>query len=150
MAPGARRLRNACEPGVGDRQLANRMRPLGDGLRARSRGRPRIRDTVSWVSEFGRTGNENGNGGTDHGPWQRDWVMGGPVCGRGRVYGTWPGLASEKLHENRDLAITTDFREWRHHPRGTGASTTAPFAAVLTGAPPREAGVVGSSGPEEQ
>jgi uncharacterized protein (DUF1501 family) len=27
------------------------------------------------------------------------------------VYGKWPGLASEQLYENRDLAITTDFRD---------------------------------------
>jgi uncharacterized protein (DUF1501 family) len=28
----------------------------------------------------------------------------------GKVYGRWPGLAREALYENRDLAITTDFR----------------------------------------
>ena len=28
----------------------------------------------------------------------------------GKVYGKWPGLAPEQLHENRDLALTTDFR----------------------------------------
>ena len=27
------------------------------------------------------------------------------------VYGDWPGLAPEQLHENRDLALTTDFRD---------------------------------------
>jgi uncharacterized protein (DUF1501 family) len=29
----------------------------------------------------------------------------------GRVYGKWPGLGREQLHEGRDLAITTDFRD---------------------------------------
>ena len=28
----------------------------------------------------------------------------------GRVLGKWPGLAPEKLFEERDLAVTTDFR----------------------------------------
>ena len=36
-------------------------------------------------------------------------VMGGAVRG-GQVYGRWPGLDREQLHEERDLAITTDFR----------------------------------------
>jgi uncharacterized protein (DUF1501 family) len=29
----------------------------------------------------------------------------------GKVYGKWPGLAQEELHEQRDLALTTDFRD---------------------------------------
>jgi uncharacterized protein (DUF1501 family) len=28
----------------------------------------------------------------------------------GKVYGQWPGLAAEQLHEGRDLVLTTDFR----------------------------------------
>ena len=35
-------------------------------------------------------------------------VIGGGVKG-GKVYGQWPGLTN--LYENRDLAITTDFRD---------------------------------------
>ena len=27
------------------------------------------------------------------------------------MYGDWPGLESEQLYENRDLAVTTDFRD---------------------------------------
>jgi uncharacterized protein (DUF1501 family) len=38
------------------------------------------------------------------------FVLGGPVKG-GRVYGRWPGLATEQLYEGRDLALTTDFRQ---------------------------------------
>jgi uncharacterized protein (DUF1501 family) len=29
----------------------------------------------------------------------------------GKVYGRWPGLDAAKLYENRDLAVTTDFRD---------------------------------------
>jgi len=61
------------------------------------------------MSEFGRTARENGNRGTDHGHANVMFVLGGPVKG-GKVYGKWPGLESEQLYQNRDLAITTDFR----------------------------------------
>ncbi len=62
------------------------------------------------ISEFGRTMRENGNGGTDHGHGNVMWVMGGPVKG-GKVYGRWPGLSTASLYQERDLAVTTDFRE---------------------------------------
>ena len=38
------------------------------------------------------------------------FVLGGPVRG-GNIYGRWPGLEPEQLYEQRDLAITTDFRD---------------------------------------
>jgi uncharacterized protein (DUF1501 family) len=62
------------------------------------------------MSEFGRTVEENGNAGTDHGHGSLMMVLGGPVQG-GKVYGQWPGLKDDQLHENRDLALTTDFRD---------------------------------------
>ena len=61
------------------------------------------------MSEFGRMARENGSGGTDHGHAGSMFVIGGGVKG-GQVYGRWPGLAREQLHEGRDLALTTDFR----------------------------------------
>jgi uncharacterized protein (DUF1501 family) len=64
---------------------------------------------VLTASEFGRTARQNGSGGTDHGHAGSMFVVGGGVRG-GRVYGRWPGLAPEQLHEGRDLALTTDFR----------------------------------------
>jgi uncharacterized protein (DUF1501 family) len=61
------------------------------------------------MSEFGRTVEENGNAGTDHGHGSLMMVIGGPVKG-GKIYGKWPGLEKEQLYEGRDLAVTTDFR----------------------------------------
>src|SRR5438874_6707525 len=92
-------------------QLAERLRPLGDGLSAFAEALGRAwRDTVVVVlSEFGRTVRENGDGGTDHGHGNVIWLLGGAVQG-GRVYGDWPGLAADALYEGRDLAVTTDFR----------------------------------------
>jgi uncharacterized protein (DUF1501 family) len=64
---------------------------------------------VVTMSEFGRTARENGNRGTDHGHANAMFVLGGPVQG-GKVYGKWPGLDVSQLHDERDLAVTTDFR----------------------------------------
>ncbi len=93
-------------------QLANHLKPLGDGLAdLKKRLGPAYDDTVIVVlSEFGRTVRENGNGGTDHGHGNVMWIMGGLVRG-GIVYGKWPGLARGDLYQERDLAVTTDFRE---------------------------------------
>jgi len=92
-------------------QLAGHLRPLGDGLAAFAKGLgPDWNDTVVVViSEFGRTVRENGNRGTDHGHGNAIWLAGGKVNG-GKIYGDWPGLADAQLYQNRDLAITTDYR----------------------------------------
>ena len=65
---------------------------------------------VVTMSEFGRTAKENGNRGTDHGHANVMFAFGGAIRG-GKVYGDWPGLAPEQLHDSRDLALTTDFRD---------------------------------------
>lgn len=93
-------------------QLARNLKPLGEGLATLSQGLGDIYSdtTVIVMSEFGRTVQENGNAGTDHGHGNVMWLMGGGVKG-GKVYGQWPGLAKEQLYEGRDLAVTTDFRD---------------------------------------
>jgi len=93
-------------------QLANILTEFGGSLAAfyQDLG-DRMEDVVLvTMSEFGRTTKENGNRGTDHGHANVMFVMGGPVKG-GKVYGRWPGLAPEQLNEERDLALTTDFRD---------------------------------------
>ncbi len=96
------------EPG----QLTNVLREFGNSLAAFHQDLgDRMEDVVViTMSEFGRTAHENGNRGTDHGHANAMFVMGGPVQG-GKVYGKWPGLAPEQLNEERDLALTTDFRD---------------------------------------
>lgn len=92
--------------------LSNLLRSFGGGIAAF------VRDLGDWMddvvvltlSEFGRTVAENGNRGTDHGHANSYLVVGGGVAG-GRVHGEWPGLDREQLHEGRDLALTTDFRD---------------------------------------
>ena len=93
-------------------QLPNLLRDYGQGLAAfwTDLG-DRMEDIILvTMSEFGRTAHENGNRGTDHGHANCMFVMGGAVQG-GKVYGRWPGLEREQLYENRDLALTTDFRD---------------------------------------
>jgi uncharacterized protein (DUF1501 family) len=98
--------------GAATGQLANHLRPLGDGLASLTRNLgSTYRDTVIIVmSEFGRTVRENGNSGTDHGHGNVMWLLGGAVRG-GKVCGKWPGISAENLYEGRDLAVTTDFRD---------------------------------------
>jgi uncharacterized protein (DUF1501 family) len=92
-------------------QLSNQLRNLGDGLAAliRDLGDRMSNVVILTMTEFGRAVRQNGSGGTDHGHASCMFVAGGAVKG-GKVYGRWPGLAFEQLHEGRDLALTTDFR----------------------------------------
>ncbi len=87
------------------------LREFGDTLAAFSADMgDRMADiTVVTMSEFGRTAKENGNRGTDHGHANVMFALGGDVCG-GKVYGKWPGMENEQLYQERDLALTTDFR----------------------------------------
>jgi uncharacterized protein (DUF1501 family) len=93
-------------------QLAGRLSDFSQGLSAfwQDLGDRMADIAVVTMSEFGRTARENGNRGTDHGHANCMLVMGGGVKG-GKVHGKWPGLENEQLYENRDLALTTDFRD---------------------------------------
>jgi uncharacterized protein (DUF1501 family) len=97
--------------GAGTGQLATRLDDLSRGIAALVRDLgDRMQDVVILtMSEFGRAVTENGNRGTDHGHGNAMMIIGGGVRG-GKVYGTWPGLAREQRYEQRDLAVTTDFR----------------------------------------
>jgi uncharacterized protein (DUF1501 family) len=92
--------------------LANRLKEFSEGISAfwRDMGDEAEKITLVTMSEFGRTAEQNGTGGTDHGHANVMFVLGGNVKG-GKVYGKWPGLAKEQLNESRDLAVTIDFRQ---------------------------------------
>src|SRR5438874_11448260 len=93
-------------------QLANNLRNFADAIAAFAKDLgSRMSDVVLvTMSEFGRTVHDNGNRGTDHGHANVMLILGGNVKG-GKVYGKWPGLGAGQLFENRDLAVTTDFRD---------------------------------------
>jgi len=102
---------NHVNEGGAQGQLSNLLRDLGQGINAFRQDMGDRMQSIVFVtmSEFGRTANENGNRGTDHGHANCMFVMGGDVKG-GKVYGRWPGLNEGQLNEGRDLALTTDFR----------------------------------------
>ena len=91
--------------------LANQLTELGNGLAAfyKDLGDRMSDVAVVTMSEFGRTAKENGTRGTDHGHANVMFVMGGDI--KGGIHGEWPGLQPEQLYENRDLNVTTDFRD---------------------------------------
>jgi uncharacterized protein (DUF1501 family) len=93
-------------------QLAARLKDFGDSLAAfyQDLGDRMADVCVLTMTEFGRTARENGNRGTDHGHASVMLALGGGVKG-GKVYGKWPGLAPGQLNQDRDLALTTDFRD---------------------------------------
>ena len=99
--------------GAANGTLATRLTELGGGLAAlhKDLGAKMSDVLVLTMSEFGRTARQNGNRGTDHGHGTAFFALGGGVRG-GRVLGDWPGLATDKLFEGRDLAITTDYRDF--------------------------------------
>jgi uncharacterized protein (DUF1501 family) len=98
------------KPSMG--QLANLLGEFGQALAAfyQDLGDRMADVTVVTMSEFGRTARENGNRGTDHGHANVMLALGGDIHG-GKVYGEWPGMEPEQLYENRDLNLTTDFRD---------------------------------------
>lgn len=92
-------------------RLGQQLREFGQGVSALYADLgDRMADVVILtMSEFGRAARQNGTGGTDHGHATCFFALGGDVSG-GKVLGKWPGLADGQLYENRDLAVTTDFR----------------------------------------
>jgi uncharacterized protein (DUF1501 family) len=69
-----------------------------------------MQDTVVLVmTEFGRSVKENASGGTDHGHASTWYAMGGGVTGG--LYGDWPGLSIDNLHQERYLSQTLDSRD---------------------------------------
>jgi uncharacterized protein (DUF1501 family) len=98
--------------GAAGGQLAGRLHDFSRGIAAfRTDLGDRMNDVlVLTMSEFGRAVRQNGNRGTDHGHATAFFALGGSVRG-GKVLGQWPTLVPEKLFEERDLAVTTDFRD---------------------------------------
>ena len=93
-------------------QIANLLNNFGQAIAAFAADLGRRMDDVVilTMSEFGRTARENGSRGTDHGHANAMFVLGNSVKG-GKIYGDWKGLDAQNLHEGRDLAVTTDFRD---------------------------------------
>lgn len=90
---------------------AGRLSELSQGIGALYQDLGTAMDNVSVVvgTEFGRTSEENGSQGTDHGFAAAWLVAGGGV--NGGIYGSWPGLEQDQLQNGRYLAMSTDYRD---------------------------------------
>ena len=124
-------------------RLAYPMRELDEGLMALKAGLGDAwaQTAMLVMTEFGRTVRINGTNGTDHGTGTVAFLLGGAVAG-GRVRADRPGLAPNRLFENRDLAPPTDLRALAKGVlaahRGMGAAALArvfPDSAAATPLP---------------
>jgi uncharacterized protein (DUF1501 family) len=71
---------------------------------------PKWADTiVLTATEFGRTVQENGSAGTDHGYGSVGLLAGG-LLRKASIVANWPGLADGELYEQRDVYATLDYR----------------------------------------
>ena len=71
---------------------------------------PEIENTlVLTLTEFGRTIEQNGGRGTEHGYGSAIFMAGG-LLKQSQVYTDWPGLRKKELFEGRDLNSTIDAR----------------------------------------
>jgi uncharacterized protein (DUF1501 family) len=61
------------------------------------------------LTEFGRTVEQNGGNGTEHG-YGSAILMAGGLLKKSQVYTDWPGLKKTHLFEGRDLLSTIDSR----------------------------------------
>ncbi|MBA3940482.1 MAG: hypothetical protein C0520_04655 [Sphingopyxis sp.] len=89
-------------------RLAAQLRGLDQLVGALQAGLgPAWADTLVIVAtEFGRTVEVNGTGGTDHGTASTAMLLGGGLEAGGKVSADWPGLAPASRHEGRDLKPT--------------------------------------------
>jgi uncharacterized protein (DUF1501 family) len=116
----------------------NDFRPLGQALAAFGTDLGGLLDDVVVIvtTEFGRVAYVNGSAGTDHGSGHAMLLLGGSVRGR-RVYGSWPGLSRSQLYQERDLAVTTDFRDaFQEVARAQFGITESLFPGYSPGAGP--------------
>lgn len=93
------------------------------------------------MSEFGRRLRSNKSNGTDHGHAGVMMVSAPRIAG-GRMHGAWPGLASDKLDNAVDLAMTTDIRSVLAELMAGPLASPQAVAAAFPGFAPKKVGVV--------
>ena len=91
---------------------ADRLRTFSNGVTALYQDLgSRMSDVVILtMSEFGRTAEQNGSMGTDHGNASSWFVLSGGNNVNGGIHGSWPGLREDQLYRGRYLDFTVDYR----------------------------------------
>ena len=92
------------------------------------------------MSEFGRRLRSNKSNGTDHGHAGLAIVSAPRIAG-GVMHGAWPGLASEKLDNAVDLAMTTDIRSILAELMAKPLATPNAVAASFPNFTPKKVGL---------
>lgn len=113
-----------------------RSKGLADALAAFSTdlGTAMDETTVMTISEFGRTINENGSGGTDHGRGSVMFAMGNKI--KGGVYGGFPATIVDG--PEGDLTVMNDYRRLLSEVlsvRGGAANLSTIFPSYVQQAP---------------
>lgn len=94
-------------------RLSRRLQEFSDGIAALVTDLGNKMDDVIILTktEFGRTAEENGSGGTDHGNAASWFAFGNQIQGGIYLNGSWPGLSDGDLYQGRYLASTVDYRD---------------------------------------
>lgn len=115
-------------------QLANNLANLGRAITQLRKDFSEPGDVVIVMSEFGRTAQENGSRGTDHGFGNAMWLVGSRVNG-GKWHGQWTGMSRGNLNESRDLPAHHDYRAvLAQVMRATFGTTDSALASLLPNA----------------
>ncbi len=93
------------------------------------------------MSEFGRRLRSNKSNGTDHGHAGLSIVSAPRIAG-GAIHGSWPGLASDKLDNAVDLAMTTDIRSILAELMAGPLDTPGVVSTVFPNFTPKKVGLV--------
>jgi len=108
---------------------------LGQGLRALidDLGPDGLAETtIAVISEFGRTVDENGNGGTDHGRAGTMFLIGGGV--QGGVFGNdYPDVIAEDPSNRRAFQVMTDYRQGLDEILSTRIGVNGIFPTMAAG-----------------
>ena len=100
------------EQGGANGRHADRLLDFSNGIAALYQDLgSRMSDVVILtMSEFGRTAQQNGSMGTDHGNASSWFVISGDNKINGGIHGLWPGLQEDQLYKGRYLDFTVDYR----------------------------------------
>ena len=120
-----------------DGRFYRRVSELGQGLRAfiDELGPEGLAETtIAVISEFGRTVDENGNGGTDHGRAGTMFLIGAGV--QGGVFGNdYPDIVAEDPNNRRALQVMTDYRQGLDEVLATRVGVSGIFPTMAPGTP---------------
>lgn len=90
--------------------------------------------TIAVISEFGRTVDENGNGGTDHGRAGTMFLIGAGV--QGGVFGTdYPDVVADDPNNRRAFQVMTDYRQGLDEVLTSRVGVTGIFPTMTPGTP---------------